>query len=112
IRRALSQLLRHAALALAVQQRPAESMSEQRLLQGDAGPFAPCLQAQIAAQFGHGDIALEACIVERAPGGDGASAGQSQAMNAAQESRMLGQTIRFWLTIPTVIAAARTTAPA
>ncbi len=33
-------------------------------------------------------------------------------MKAAQESTMLGQTILFWLTIATDIAAARITAPA
>ena len=42
----------------------------------------------------------------------GAREDQSQAMKAAQESTMLGQTIRFWLTVATAIAAARITAPA
>src|SRR5437660_12838326 len=74
MRLALPYLLRHAALALPAQQRPAVSMSKQRLLQGDPGPFAPCLQAQMAAHFEHGEIALEAYIVERAPGGNGGSA--------------------------------------
>src|SRR2546426_11032836 len=66
--------LRNTPLALQVHLRPAESMSEQRLLQGDAGPLPPCRQPKIAAQFGHGDTALEACIVEATHGANGGNA--------------------------------------
>src|SRR6267142_7194868 len=71
MRFALPQLLRHAALTLPAQQRSAESMAEQRLLQGDAGPFAPRLQPEIAAQL---ELALAARIVESTPSGDGGHA--------------------------------------
>src|SRR5437016_11740020 len=89
MRFALPQLLRHAALALPAQQRSAESMSEQRLLQGDAGPFAPCLQPKIAAQLLHGNLALAARIVEGTPGGDGCRA-QDAGGNAARRRSKSG----------------------
>src|SRR2546426_10530151 len=80
--------LRNTPLALQVHLRPAESMSEQRLLQGDAGPLAPCRQPKIAAQFGHGDMALEACIVEATHGANGANAqyGERDAPRRRRES--------------------------
>src|SRR5947208_10123734 len=89
MRLALPQVPRDTALALLEQQRPAESMSEQRLLQGDAGPLAPCRQPKIAAQFGHGDTPFDACVVERARGGNGGSAqgGERDAPRRRRERR-------------------------
>ena len=134
---ALLDRLRETPLALQVNLRPAESMAEERPLQSDAGPLTPSLHPNIAPELGHGDTALEACIVEGTPGANSGNAGitlfspsathrtpaemrrgatpragQSHAMKAAQESRRAGQTILFWLTIANDIAAARISAPA
>src|SRR5882762_2216832 len=85
---ALLYRLRNTPLALQVHLRPAEPMAQERPLQSDSGPLAPSLQPSIVAELGHGNAALEACIVEGAPGSNGGNAqyGERDAPRRRRES--------------------------